>query len=88
MKCKSEFLLRELDKQEEQQAYSSCSLQLSFKRKYTFNMGRAGMQLSRLECWPHSVFWARAYKMIAFEPTIYYNIPAATLSYTLATLKA
>lgn len=48
MKCKSKFLLRELDEQEEQQACSSCSLQQSFERKYTFKVGRAGMQLPRL----------------------------------------
>lgn len=87
MKCKSKFLLRELDKQEEQQAYSSCSLQQSFERKYTFNVGRAGMQLSRLECRSHNIFCARAYKMIVFEATVYYSMPAAFLSYTLANWK-
>lgn len=72
-KCKkrrSEFLPRELDRREEQHAYRSHSLQLGFGRKYTFDMGRVGLQLSRLDCQPHSVFWAWANKMITLAARI------------------
>lgn len=69
-KCKSKFLPGELDRLEEQHVYSSHSLQLGFERKYTFDMGRVGMQLSRLECQPHGAFWARENKIITFTATI------------------
>lgn len=55
-KHKSDFLLGELDRQEEQHAHSSYSLQLGFERKCTLDMGRVSVQLSRLECQPHRAF--------------------------------
>lgn len=83
-KCKSEFLPGKLDRQEEQHTYSSHSLQLGFERKYTFDLGRVGMQLSRLECQPHGAFWARASKMITFAARICCSI----LEGTIVALKA
>lgn len=79
-KHKSEFLPRELDRREEQHAYSSHSLQLCFERKYTFDMGRVGLQLSRLDCQPHRVFWARANKIITLAARIWCSILEGTFT--------